>query len=320
MKKYTLILILVFVGAIVFSTGCGKKDDFDLDEVNELWENQVLLLDAYINSMEKVKDAGEAVTAMDVFAAGLEKNSDGFNGFFKKYPAFIERIEKEAEEKPEANEENLKKKDALEKLITVALFTESIIKMNVGRFKTNAEVESAMKRLKESQAKIKPDDSFRDKEEIIRQYTQLVHGKVTGSTNPAVIKFLAKMRRAAITSRIKITMRNIYLLGRAIESFKVNNQDVPRIKDVEQLKTYQDFIPNYFKDEQSLPQEDGWGNYLYYKAEGNDYWLGSGGSDGKFSGFDQEGLYTELEGSDVVYSNGQFVFGPQAAAKPKDAA
>jgi hypothetical protein len=104
-------------------------------------------------------------------------------------------------------------------------------------------------------------------------------------------------------------------LGLAIESFKAEYSYVPDVVEVDQLKTYGDFVDKYLsryiKPGQPLPLDDGWGNYFSYKSSGNDYWIGSGGSDGYFSGFEQIGVYTNLERSDVIYSNGKFIYSPQ---------
>jgi hypothetical protein len=39
MKKYRLFLLLILVAlpAVFFTAGCGKKDDIDVDRINELW-------------------------------------------------------------------------------------------------------------------------------------------------------------------------------------------------------------------------------------------------------------------------------------------
>ena len=58
---------------------------------------------------------------------------------------------------------------------------------------------------------------------------------------------------------------------------------------------------------------DAWGNPFHYKIDTKDntFWLASGGSDGQFQGFDQEGTFTELVGEDIISYDNDFVFQPE---------
>lgn len=305
MKINVLLLISILIAGLLVSTGCGGRDEIKYDQVNELWEQQIVQIDIYISSMEKLKNAEEAAAAIDTFARNLDEIIPRFNELFEKYPAFKVKVEKERAEQTKPSQEILKKEEAMAKLIAVGLFTETIVKMKVSKFKDRPVVVKARQRLIEIQRKMKLYDSLKNEVEAGYQYSKLVVGQMTGS--PMVEKFFKKLRRASVTSRLKITMRNIFLLGRAIEAFKSDYPYAPKVKELDQLENYADFVPKYIKE---LPLEDGWGNYLYYKAEGADYWIGSAGSDGNFLGFAQKGFYIDFEGNDVIYSNGGFICAP----------
>lgn len=315
MKRNVFVLMIVLTVGLMLSTACSRKDDIDYDKAKSLWEQQVILIDNYISEVEKSSKPEVTAKAMDTFASGLDNLIPRLNELFAKYPAFKERVNKESGEKSGVSEDTQKKQGAMLKLITVSLFTESLVKMKEGQLKAVAQLDEAQKRLMAVQGKLKLDDSLKKEDGVEDVYNQFVQGLMTDNSNPQVDKFFAKMRRASITSRLKITMRNMYILGLAIESFKASYSYVPDVVDVDQLKTYGDFVSKflsrYVKPGQPLPLEDGWGNYFYYKSADQDYWIGSGGSDGKFSGFDQKGAYTELENNDVIYSNAKFVYLPK---------
>ena len=99
MNRNALILSLVLVVGMVLSMGCGKGENIDAGEVNELWEEQVILIDTYITGVETAKQGKEAEDAVDSFARSLEQTVPRFNEWFAKYPAFKERVEKERGEK-----------------------------------------------------------------------------------------------------------------------------------------------------------------------------------------------------------------------------
>lgn len=318
MKRNALFLIVIIIVVFLANMGCGKKDDIDYDRANALWEQQIILIDNYIAEIESSTKPEITEKAMDKFAGGLDELIPRLNELFAKYPAFKEKVKKENEQKSVLNAETQKKQDAVLKLIAAGLFTESLVKMKEGQLKAIPQLDAAQKRLLTVYEKLKLADSLKMEEGVGDTYKRLVQGEITGNPNPKVEKFFEKLRKAGITSRLKITMRNIYTLGLAIESFKADYSYVPDVVEIDQLKTYGDFVDKYLsryiKPGQPLPLDDGWGNYFYYKASGNDYWIGSGGSDGYFSGFEQKGAYTNLERSDVIYSNGKFIYLPQLEA------
>lgn len=308
MKKNLLIsVIFVVIGFImILAPGCGKKDPFDAGNVTDIWVEQLILLDNHINGLEKIKTPQEAAGLISDFSAKLDIMVPKFNLILEKFPEF----KKQMETQPDA-----KKEEAVYRLIAVGLFTDNVVNMQVQRFKKNKDLAEPLKQLVEIQKKMKLDGEPRSDSRVEEMFNKFVYGQ-WNDVDPRVEKFFVRLRKASLTSRLKITMTNMYILGRAIESFRAQNGYSPQVTDISQLKTYEEFIPKYIKDEKSLPMEDGWGNYLYYKAGLNkDYWIGSGGSDGKFNGFDQKGLYSEIVANDVVFFNGRFIYGPSEYLK-----
>ena len=106
-------------------------------------------------------------------------------------------------------------------------------------------------------------------------------------------------------------LEDIQNIGGAIEFFINEHQFPPRVSSIEELAGYTvgnvPFVPFYLK---VLPAKDPWGNGYLYRVEGRSYWIASGGSDGSFLGFEQQGGYDRLEGQDIVFSDGRFQYRP----------
>ena len=314
MKRITWILSFILAAGLILNTGCGSKDGIDTDDVNELWEQQILNIDTLITGLSEAKETQQITGAIDDFSQKLEKIIPEFNELYAKYPAFKERMEKEKSEDNKLSEKTLAKNEAMAKLIVVGLFTENIIKIQENKYKNQADIRDALQKLVTLQATMKIDESLKGETEVGIQYNKLVSGLMTGS--PKVQEFFERLRKASVTSTLKITIRNMIQLGRAIHAYRTEHGYAPKVAEIDQLKTYEDFIPKYSVEGTPLHLEDGWGNYFYYKTEGNDYWLGSAGSDGHFEGFDQKGKYTDVEGKDVILSNGRFIYYPQLDKTP----
>lgn len=309
MKIYKPVLSFILITGIVLIFGCGSKDGIDTDDVNELWEKQILEIETLITQLEQAKHTQQITDAVTAFTRDLEKNIPRFNELYAKYPAFKERVQKQEAKGEELSTDTREKKDAMIKLIAVGLFTENIGKIQAQKYKDQGEMEEALKKLAEVQSMLYLDETLRNEPEVGVQYNNLVGGRMTGS--PKVQPFFEKLHMAGLTSMLKMTIRNMIVMGKAIKAYITDKGYAPKVAELDQLKTYEDFIPKYIKDEKSLPLEDAWGNYLYYKAEGSNYWIGSAGSDGKFRGFAQKGSYTEMEGKDVILSNDRFIYFPQ---------
>lgn len=314
MKRITWILSLVLAAGLILNTGCGSKDGIDTDDVNELWEQQILHIDTLLTGLSEAKETRQITEAIDDFSKKLEETIPEFNELLAKYPAFKERMEKEKSENNTLSEKTLAKNEALAKLIVVGLFTENIIKIQENKYKDQADIRDALKKLVTLQGTMKIDEPLKGEAEVGVQYNNLVTGQMTGS--PKVQKFFEKLHQASVTSTLKITIRKMIQLGRAIHAYRTERGYAPKVTEIDQLKTYEDFISKYSEGGTPLPLDDGWGNYLYYKTEGNDYWLGSAGSDGRFEGFDQKGMYTDVEGKDVILSNGRFIYYPKLDKNP----
>ena len=114
--------------------------------------------------------------------------------------------------------------------------------------------------------------------------------------------------------KIISTMDDLISIGDAIEKYISKNASAPRIKsNLELFILLNPFCIN------KIPTKDAWGNTFYYKVDKNDlkkYWIGSGGSDRSFEGFNQKGYYSftdleRLEGEDIIFSNRKFSYGPK---------
>jgi hypothetical protein len=138
MKRNALMLMIVLTVGLLLSAACGRTDDIDYDRAQNLWEQQIILIDNYIGEVEKSTTPEVTVKAMDIFAQGLEDLIPRLNELFAKYPAFKERIKKESGEKPgmSVSPDTQKKQDAMLKLIAAGLFTESLVKMKEDQLKT----------------------------------------------------------------------------------------------------------------------------------------------------------------------------------------
>ena len=97
------------------------------------------------------------------------------------------------------------------------------------------------------------------------------------------------------------TMNTMRTIATAVETFSVEHMNPPG--------ALSELVPDYL--ETALPA-DAWGRPFLYRVdpEKGSYWIASAGSDGNFLGFGQEGVYTDPEGSDIILSDGEFVFRP----------
>ena len=105
-------------------------------------------------------------------------------------------------------------------------------------------------------------------------------GKQGGNELNAYLKSIASIREVA----------------KNLEIYHLDNMKLPA--DLSKL------VPE-FVDE--IPM-DAWGHALHYRVsdDGSTYFIGSGGSDGRFEGFDQQGTYSQPNGRDIIFSDGGF--------------
>ena len=161
-KHYVLpVLILALTAGVMFFNGCGKEDPINAQQVNRLWEDQVVNIDQYITRIETIDDSQKLVDAVNQFARKLEELVPQFKRCFLEYPAFKQRTQKESEEESELSPETLAKQEAMAKLAAVWLFTENIIQMQLSKFKQHPAMEDARKKLLEIEKTLDVEESLR---------------------------------------------------------------------------------------------------------------------------------------------------------------
>lgn len=112
----------------------------------------------------------------------------------------------------------------------------------------------------------------------------------------------------------KETVSNMKMISTAIEMYITDKGTPPQGNTLGEIKAKLE--PFYIK---SLPTKDGWGNdfvYQFISKSGNHiYFVGSGGRDGIFDGFEQSGFYEITKANDfnrdIIIKNGEIVYGPQ---------
>jgi type II secretory pathway pseudopilin PulG len=145
-------------------------------------------------------------------------------------------------------------------------------------------------------------------------FEQMVLMTVTAPLGIVAAIAIPNMLTAIQKGKQKATMGDMKTIGTAIESYITDTYEAPPGNSLEEIKAKLE--PFYI---QKLPLKDAWGNDFHYKhGTGNkkdEYFIGSGGKDGVFDGWDQTGFYivATMNGfnNDFIYANGQFVFGPK---------
>ena len=66
-------------------------------------------------------------------------------------------------------------------------------------------------------------------------------------------------------------------------------------------------VPTYIKQ---MPETDGWGNPMQFRALDQEYWIRALGGDGRVDVARHEGPTTDFA-SDIIYSNGSFIEYPE---------
>jgi type II secretory pathway pseudopilin PulG len=125
---------------------------------------------------------------------------------------------------------------------------------------------------------------------------------------------IPKIITATQKGKQKATMGDMKSIMTAIESYITDNYYAPKAKNMEELQKL--LVPFYIR---RMPLTDAWGFPFHYSHGSDDnkdtYFLGSGGKDGVFNGFDQTGFYwvnsTHDFNNDIIVSNGTFVYGPK---------
>ena len=116
---------------------------------------------------------------------------------------------------------------------------------------------------------------------------------------------------ASTKSLIKLLKEQQYLFDMNIDNFididSIKNSDKFKKLSEEKKKQTLEKLTKLKKEKTELGKDD-WGSDLFYKYNKDSYWLASAGSDKIFKGFGQNGNPNFVNGIDVIYSNGEFVF------------
>lgn len=298
MKKHVVVAFSIMLGIslMLMNTAC-KQERVKFEEAQAIWEQQVKAINAYIDGMSKAGTAQEMVEKIDNFANEIEEMIPRINQLLVKFSADQAKAGKSESE-------------TMAKLLAVVRFTENLGKMNIKKYGKDPEVLKAREKLSFTFTNIKDENLSIEEESIKSEYSNLVEGKITGGEQ--LEKLSTKLGNASLSSKMKITMAILLTTGRGIQSFINDYEYAPDVKKLDELNYYKNFVPLYMKQ---LSTKDAWGNDLYYRADGDNFWLGSSGSDGKFEGFEQQGHYSDLAGRDIILTGTEFIYGPKIVQK-----
>lgn len=124
-----------------------------------------------------------------------------------------------------------------------------------------------------------------------------------------------------IKEQYRQTMKGLEILRNGIIDYQQDFKNAPQAKSITEMLAqdignglpFTDFYLEQIPVEQ-IPLKDAWGNEYLYKHQNEKYWIASAGSDGKFEGFGQNGVYLDTEkeiaGKDIIISNTGFVYFP----------
>lgn len=106
---------------------------------------------------------------------------------------------------------------------------------------------------------------------------------------------------AEIRDKYSQTISLIRKVSTALEMYLLEKNNMP--------KSLQELIPDFLENNNL---KDSWGTPLFFQSnkDGEGYYIASAGSDRKFSGYQQTGEYTRLEGQDIICQDGSFIFAP----------
>ncbi len=115
-------------------------------------------------------------------------------------------------------------------------------------------------------------------------------------------KLQAGSQPPELAAKYKETLQHLREIVLAVESFRIVKDKLPESLAV--------LVPDYLP---KLVEADSWGNKFIVQidAKNNAYRIASAGSDGRFSGFDQKGEYSDLAGKDLIFADGIPVFAPK---------
>jgi hypothetical protein len=122
---------------------------------------------------------------------------------------------------------------------------------------------------------------------------------------------IPNMLTSAQKAKQKATMADMKAIAVAIERYILEKRVAPQGNSIAEIRVQLE--PEYIKQ---LPIKDAWGNDFAYSIgkSKTEYYLGSGGRDGLFNGFKQNGSYsikaiTDFN-NDIIIQNGEFILYP----------
>lgn len=141
-------------------------------------------------------------------------------------------------------------------------------------------------------------------------YVMLVPAAMAAGVVGAIA--IPNLTTAAQKGKQKATMGDMKSISVAIESYVTDNYEIPPGESLAEMQ--EKLSPFYIK---TLPLKDAWGFDFHIKRGANKdaYFIGSGGKDGVFNGWNQTGFYyvTQTSGfnNDIILADGMFVYGPK---------
>jgi hypothetical protein len=170
-----------------------------------------------------------------------------------------------------------------------------------------AELERENRQMKEKIRQLESTGGFAD--EQTQQSAEQAGGKL--------VDVLTQLGEQVSTNELekeyRASMDLIRRIGSSIEAYRTDHAGPPRVDSIYQLMKSGGLVPAYLK----IPiLQDAWGYDLNYQTRMDggrrSYWIGSGGSDGSFAGFEQEWDQESTAGADIIYANGEFIMYPLA--------
>lgn len=140
---------------------------------------------------------------------------------------------------------------------------------------------------------------------VMMMPAMMVTGVVAAIAIPNLLTALQKGKQ-------KATMGDMKSIMMAIEGYIADMDEIPPGETLAEMQ--EKLSPFYIK---TLPLKDAWGFDFHFKrgAKKDAYFIGSGGKDGMFNGWNQTGYYivSTMKGfdNDIILTNGNFVYGPK---------
>lgn len=140
---------------------------------------------------------------------------------------------------------------------------------------------------------------------VMMMPAMMVTGVVAAIAVPNLLTALQKGKQ-------KATIHDMKSIMMALEDNIADMDDIPPGETLSEMQ--EKLSPFYIK---KLPLKDAWGFDFHFKrgAKKGAYFIGSGGKDGVFNGWNQTGYYIikTMKGfdNDIILTNGNFVYGPK---------